>query len=102
MSAVRNVQVNFYASLRQAAGQKSLEFPISDNISVRELVSEIIKSFPDLEIQMIGEYGELYEHIHIVVNGRDIRYLDGRMEFTLSAGDQVSLFPALSGGSVKV
>ena len=72
MSAVRNVQVNFYASLRQAAGQKSLEYPISDNISVRELVSEIIKSVPDLEIQMIDEYGGRGRHVGVVSAIQDL------------------------------
>lgn len=93
------MKVNFYASLRQTAGQKSIEVPTSNGITVRELVGEIIKCVPSLEQALINDHGELYEHIHVVVNGRDVRYLEGGLDRELISEDQVSVFPAVSGGS---
>jgi MoaD family protein len=96
------VKVSFYASLRQAAGQKSVDIPILKGFTVRELVSEIIKCIPSLERELIDDHGELYEHIYVVINGRDVRYLEGGLDKELISGDQVSVFPAVSGGSKKV
>jgi molybdopterin synthase sulfur carrier subunit len=96
------LQVSFYASLRQVAGQKMIEIPISNGVTVRELVSEIIERIPSLERELIDDHGELYEHIHVVVNGRDVRYLEGGLDRELLPDDQVSVFPAVSGGSIKV
>jgi molybdopterin synthase sulfur carrier subunit len=93
------MKVNFYASLRQVAGQKSIELPISNGITVRGLVSEIIKTLPLMERELLNDNGELYEHIHIVVNGRDVRYLEGGLDREITPDDQVSVFPAVSGGS---
>ena len=96
------MKVSFYASLRQAVGQKSIEISISNGVTVRELVSEIIKRIPSLERELIDDHGELFEHIHVVVNGRDVRYLEGGLDRELLPDDQVSVFPAVSGGSKKV
>ena len=96
------MKVSFYASLRQAVGQKSIEIPMSNGITVRELVSEIIERIPSLERELIDDHGELFEHIHVVVNGRDVRHLEGGLDRELLPDDQVSVFPAVSGGSKKV
>jgi MoaD family protein len=99
---MNKVKVSFYASLRQAAGQKMIEIPRSNGITVRELVSEIIERIPSLERELIDDHRELFEHIHVVVNGRDVRYLEGGLDREILPDDQVSVFPAVSGGSIKV
>lgn len=96
------MKINFYASLRQVAGQKSIEIAVSNGISVRKLVSEVIKVMPSLERELINDHGELYEHIHVIINGRDVRYLEGGLDRELTEDDQVSVFPAVSGGFKKV
>ncbi|MBK5109440.1 MAG: MoaD/ThiS family protein, partial [Anaerolineales bacterium] len=45
-----------------------------------------------------GLSGDMDEHVNILVNGRDVRYLDGNFDNLLEDGDQVSIFPALVGG----
>ena len=72
--------------------------PISDQLSVRRLIGEIIKLIPGLEPELINDEGDLYTHLNVLVNGRDIRYLDGNLETLLVDGDQMSLFPALNEG----
>lgn len=96
------MKINFYASLRQVAGQKSIELPVSNSINVRELINEVIKYIPSLERELINDHGELHEHIHVVINGRDVRYLEGGLDRELTTEDQVSVFPAVSGGSKYV
>jgi molybdopterin synthase sulfur carrier subunit len=92
------VQVRFFASLRQVAGSKSIEFDFADPVSVRKLIREILEEIPGLEVDIIDDQGELHAHINVLVNGRDVRYLDGKLDSLLADGDQVSIFPALGGG----
>ena len=101
MSKQGKVKVNFYANLRQAAGQKSVDFPFPGQITMRELIGEMIRSYPRLEPELIDNQGDLHEHLNIVVDGRDIRYLEGHFDYLLENGHQVSVFPAFSGGDKR-
>ena len=47
---------------------------------------------------LINDEGDLHAHLNVLVNGRDIRFLDGNLDTLLVDGDQVSHFQALSGG----
>ena len=95
MDKGKQVKVSFYASLRQAVGQKSVDFDFPSTVTVRELIGEIVQKYPQLEA---GLSGDMDDHVNILVNGRDVRYLDGKFDNLLEDGDQVSIFPALGGG----
>ena len=90
--------VNFFAGLRQIVGQKTVEIPVSEGATARQLVKEVVHCYPPMEQELIDEHGDLYGHVHVVINGRDIRYLDGGMERVISTDDRVSIFPAIGGG----
>ena len=98
MAGQHKVQVKLYASLRQAVGQKSIDLVVPAPVSVRVLILEILGEYPGLEAELVDHTGELHAHIHILVNGSDIRYLDGNLNKLLVDCDQVSIFPALGGG----
>jgi len=98
MAGQHKVQVNLYASLRQGVGQKSIDLNLPQPVSVRELILKILGEYPGLEAELADDTGELHAHIQILVNGSDIRYLDGNLIKLLEDGDQVSIFPALGGG----
>ena len=93
-----SLQVIFYAGLRQAAGQKTADFTFPAALTVKELVHEIISAYPELEAELTSKQGELLPHNNYLVNGRDVRYLDGNLDRLLDDGDQVSIFPAVGGG----
>jgi molybdopterin synthase sulfur carrier subunit len=92
------MEVNFFAGLRQIVGQKTVEIPVSEGATARQLVKEVVHCYPPMEQELIDEHGDLYGHVHVVINGRDIRYLDGGMERVISFDDRVSIFPAIGGG----
>ena len=98
MAGQNKLQVDFFASLRQAVGRKTIYLVVPTPVSVREFMLEILSEYPGLEAELVDDTGELYAHIHILINGRDIRYLDGKFGVLLDDGDQVSIFPALGGG----
>lgn len=90
--------VNFYASLRQVVGAKSVDFSLNEGATVCQLVEEIIRSFPDLKQELLNEQGELYRHVHIIVNGMDASFLENGMDSILSLDDNIGVFPAIGGG----
>ena len=92
------MEVNFFAGLRQIVGQKTVDISVPEGSTARQLVDEIVRIYPALERELIDGQGNLYGHVHVVINGRDIRFLEGSMEREIFAEDRVSIFPAIGGG----
>jgi MoaD family protein len=92
------MMVNFYASLRQTVGAKTVEIPLCRKTTIRQLVAEIVNRYPDMRSELLDKDGEIYGHVHIVVNGRDLPFLENAQETVLSQGDRLDIFPAIGGG----
>lgn len=92
------MKINFYATLRQIVGQKSVEYPLEGVTTVRELLNGLIKTYPGLREELLDEDGELLERVHILVNGRDVPYLQDTMQTEITARDTINVFPAVGGG----
>jgi sulfur-carrier protein len=92
------MNVNFYATLRQITGQKTVEFDLPDGISVQQLLDAVLLKYPDMRDDLLDENGRLYGHVHLFVNGRDAPYLDDGLETIIKPNDKVDLFPAVGGG----
>jgi len=92
------VNVNFYATLRQTAGRKTVELPLEAGATVRELLAAVIARYPPMERELFDDRGRLYGHVHVFVNGRDAPYLAEALETRLRENDVVDLFPAVGGG----
>lgn len=90
--------VNFYATLRRVVGAKSVDFSLKEGATVRQLVEEMIRSYPALEREILNEHGELYQHVHVFVNSRDVSFLENGMDSELSESDIIGVFPAVGGG----
>jgi molybdopterin synthase sulfur carrier subunit len=87
------MKVSFYATLRQVIGAKTVEFDLPEGITVQQLLDEMICSYPVLKHELLNEAGELYQHVHIFVNGRDAAFLDRGMESELSKEDTIGVSP---------
>jgi molybdopterin synthase sulfur carrier subunit len=92
------MNVNFYATLRQVTGRKSVEFALPAGATVQQLLDAVLERFPDVADYLLDEQGRLYAHVHVFINGRDAPYLDRALETPLTADDAVDLFPAVGGG----
>ncbi|MFQ5435190.1 MAG: ubiquitin-like small modifier protein 1 [Anaerolineae bacterium] len=92
------MKIHFYATLRQIAGQKTVEFDLPDGATLRQALAAILEQFPPMERELVDENGELYQHVHMFVNGRDAPYLSQQMETIVKPGDKVDVFPAVGGG----
>jgi molybdopterin synthase sulfur carrier subunit len=92
------MNVNFYATLRQIVGQKTVRFDLPPNLTVAELVEAVVERYPALRPELLDEHGRLYGHVHVFINGRDAPYLDGSLANVIRPDDKVDIFPAVAGG----
>ncbi len=92
------MNVNFYATLRPISGQKTIEFDLPPNVTIRELLDAIVTRFPLMRKELLDENGELYRHVHVFINGRDAPYLSNTVETLIKPEDKVDIFPAVGGG----
>lgn len=54
--------------------------------------------FPGLRTELLDSEGELYRHVHIFINGRDVSFLSGGLDTVLQPDDRTGIFPAVGGG----
>jgi sulfur-carrier protein len=81
--------------ITQGAG----EIEISGN-NILEMLNLMEKTYPGIKDRICDEHGELRRFVNIYVNQEDIRFLKGK-ETNLKDGDEVSIVPAIAGGSQK-
>lgn len=92
------MKVNFYATYRLITGQKSVELELPVGSTIRDLVNQILKRYPDFNGQLMDENGSLFRHIHVFVNGRDTYYLPDDLETVLEQDENIDIFPPVAGG----
>ncbi len=92
------MKVNFFATLRQITGRKTVEFDLPPQVTVRQLVDEVVTHFPPMRPELLDDHGELHRHVHVFVNGRDTPFLSEGMETVIKPADTVNIFPAVGGG----
>ncbi len=89
-------KVKLFANFREVAGEK--ETPISGE-TVDDVLGNLIEEYKDLKSEIFKDYEsrEVKDNVNIMVNGREIRFLN-RMETKLEDGDTVAIFPPVAGG----
>ena len=86
--------VKFFADLTQAFG-KEVRRPLAGGVDVRTLFGGLCDT--EGRRQALFDGDELRERLTVLVNGRNILFLDG-LATALHDGDVVSVFPPVYGG----
>jgi molybdopterin synthase sulfur carrier subunit len=92
------MEIKVYATLREVVGGKSIHIDTTPKMTVRHMLEEIVAIHPALHSEIFGPTNQLRSSIHILVNGRNTRFLAG-MDTRIQAGDQISIFPPVGGGA---
>ena len=66
--------------------------------TLSQLVDQLEVSYPGFKARLVDENGELHHFVNIYVNGEDVHFLQG-LETSTKSGDEVSIVPAVAGGS---
>ncbi len=92
------MRVDFYATLRQIVGTKTVDFPLPDGSTIGHLLEEVFIRYPAMRSELLDDEGQLHGHVHVLVNGRDVPYLENTLNTVVHIDDTISIFPAVGGG----
>ncbi|RMG91355.1 MAG: MoaD/ThiS family protein [Zetaproteobacteria bacterium] len=66
--------------------------------TIGEMIDQLEAAHAGLKARLCDDNGEIRRFVNVYVNDEDVRFLDGR-ETRLKDGDEVSIVPAIAGGS---
>ncbi len=66
--------------------------------TIAEMIDQLEAAHAGLKARLCDENGEIRRFVNVYVNDEDVRFLDGS-ETKLKDGDEVSIVPAIAGGS---
>lgn len=90
------ILVRIPTALRKLAeGAESIPVEAS---TVGSALAEVKRTYPDLAAQLVDENGSVRRFINLFANDEDIRFLDD-LDTPLADGDELSIVPAIAGGS---
>jgi molybdopterin converting factor small subunit len=89
------VEVRLPTVLRKsAAGQATVK---ANGSTVGEVFEDLVRQFPLLEGQLIGDDGSIHKFVNVYRDDEDVRYLD-KLDTKVSDGNVISILPAVAGG----
>jgi len=90
------VTIKVFGGLRELmGGLGSIDAPVPSPATVSGLLSVLDGSHPDLASQLRSGLGDGY--LNVLVNGRNVRFLNG-LDSGLSADDSIAFLPPVGGG----
>ncbi|MFC6989372.1 ubiquitin-like small modifier protein 1 [Haloplanus sp. GCM10025708] len=86
-----------FADLAETAGGREVSVDVEPDATVGDALDALLSAYPELEDRVLDESGSLRDHINVLRNGENVHNAAG-LETTLEAGDELALFPPVSGG----
>lgn len=86
--------LRFFATFREAVGQKTLEREYPGETTVGDVLESLAEEYG---MDLFEDDGELRDQLSIMRNGKDVVHIEGR-KTPLSDGDTLSVFPPVAGG----
>lgn len=71
----------------------------ANGANVRELIADLENRYPGIQERLCDESGEIRRFVNVFVGEEDIRFLSG-LDTPVSPDAEVSIIPAIAGGSV--
>lgn len=92
------MDVRIYATLRPIVGGPKVSLEAGPGNTFRQMLEELIERYPAMQRELFDAEGALHTGIHVFLNGRDVRYLDG-LDMEIPEDAEVRIFPPVGGGS---
>jgi molybdopterin synthase sulfur carrier subunit len=87
-----------FADLAEIAGDREIAVDLTDEEpTVDDALTALFSTHPELEARVLTEDGELKAHLNLLKNGDNVGS-DTGLSTPLQAGDELALFPPVSGG----
>jgi molybdopterin synthase sulfur carrier subunit len=86
-----------FADLAELAGDRHVAVDAAPGDTVGDALDALLADHPALEDRVLDDDGELRDHINVLCNGENV-FTDAGLATVLEAGDELALFPPVSGG----
>ena len=93
------VKVRIPAPLRSLTAGQSVVEVAGENIG--ELIDRLEAQYPGFKARICDEENQVRRFVNIYLNEEDIRFKEGQAT-ALKEGDEVSIIPAIAGGSATI
>ncbi|WP_336002077.1 ubiquitin-like small modifier protein 1 [Halorientalis halophila] len=87
-----------FANLKETVGQSYVEVDVEPGATFGEALDALLEAHPELAEEVLDDDGELRDHIRVLRNGDNPFVSAEGRETELEAGDELALFPPVSGG----
>lgn len=91
------MQWKLFADLAELAGDKEVSVDAEPGDTVGDALDDLLDPRPGLENRVLDDDGHLRDHINVLRNGTNVFTEDG-LDTALESGDELALFPPVSGG----
>ncbi len=90
------VKIKFLARFKDITGEKEVEIDYSGKIS--GLIGILTKKYDnEFKTALFNEKGELREYMKILINGEDVRNING-LKTSINEEDEIVIFQTIAGG----
>ncbi len=87
-----------FADLAEHAGDRHVTVDVDPGETVGVALDALFEDRPALADRVLDDDGELRSQINVLRNGKDVKSQEDGLETELEAGDELALFPPVSGG----
>ncbi|WP_251342471.1 ubiquitin-like small modifier protein 1 [Haloplanus halophilus] len=91
------MQWKLFADLAEVAGDREVRVDVGPGATVGDALDALFETRPALRERVLDDSGAVADHINVLRNGESVHAADG-LDTTLSEGDELALFPPVSGG----
>lgn len=90
------IKIRIPTPLQKLTGDQAEVSAAGDSLSA--VLMDLDRQFPGMKNRLYDEKGNLRRFINFYVNEEDVRFLDGE-KTAVKEGDEISIVPAIAGGS---
>ena len=87
-----------FANLAEAAGSRRVAVDAAPGDTFGDAFEQLLEAHPELEAEVLDDEGEIRDHIRVLRNEHDPFVRDDGLGTVLEEGDELALFPPVSGG----
>ncbi len=94
---VMKVTVKFFTTLREIVGKKDEQLFLPPQATLKDAIAALSRKYGTRFTDYSLEKGEIKPFLQILINGRNVGFLQ-RMETMLKEGDTIAILPPAGGG----